>query len=385
MQLMRLAVVTSHFPNSAQPYRGNPTYQTLRQMRSLADIRVFCPLTRYPGWLSPRNFTYRRAEVNHSLPTIDTEYFDYPAVPLVSRPLNPAICEHYLRERLKAFAPDAILNYFIYPEGCAAVSLGERLGIPSILGVIGSDVNRIPDRLTGWHTQRALRRADGVIAVSEQTRQKAVELGARADRTSTVPCGCDLETFHPIARKIARGKLSIPSEAELIVFVGWLSKTKGVPELLNAFGQLAQRRKHLSLALIGEGALSREMSQQIQHAPLRGRVLMPGSLPPQEVALWMSAADLFCLPSHAEGCPNVVIEALSCGTPVVASNVGGIPQLVDPSAGLLVPPKDPVSLERALEEGLETSWDRRAIAAGSTRSWHDCAQETWNACRRALR
>ncbi len=382
---MRLAVVTSHFPSSAQPYRGNPTYQTLLQMRDLADIRVFCPLTRYPGWLSPRNFPYCHPNLNHSLSILDAEYFEYPAVPYVSRPFNPAVCEHYLRDRLTAFRPDAILNYFVYPEGCAAVSLGERLGIPSILGVIGSDVNRIPDRVTGWHTQRALRQADGVIAVSEQTRQKAVELGAREDRTWTVPCGCDLEIFHPIGQKTARERLSIPSETDLIVFVGWISETKGVLELLNAFGQLAQRRRHLSLALIGEGALSKQIAIQIQDGPLRGRVLMPGSFPPREIALWMSAADLFCLPSHAEGCPNVVIEALSCGTPVVASNVGGIPQLVDPNSGLLVPPKESLLLESALEACLETSWDRPAIAARSTRSWHDCAQDTWNACRRAVK
>ncbi len=382
---MRLAVVTSHFPNSAQPFRGNPTYQVLRQMRDRAEIRVFCPLTRYPSWLSPRNFQYSHPNPNHSLLDLDTEYIEYPAVPVVSRPFNPAVCEHYLHDRLAAFKPDVLLNYFVYPEGCAAVSLGDRFGIPSILGVIGSDVNRIPDRVTSWHTQRALRRADGVIAVSEQTRQKAVELGAREDRTWTVPCGCDLDVFHPIDQRVAREQLSIPLDTELIVFVGWISETKGVPELLDAVGRLAQRRKRLSVALIGEGALSKQIAAQAQDGPLHGRVWMPGAFPSREIALWMSAADVFCLPSHAEGCPNVVIEALSCGTPVVASDVGGIPQLVDAGSGLLVPPKDALLLERALEDCLKTSWDRAAIAARSTRSWRDCAEETWNACRQALK
>jgi len=253
-----------------------------------------------------------------------------------------------------------------------------------VLGVIGSDVNRIPDRVTSWHTQRALRRADGVIAVSEQTRQKAVALGATENRTWTVALGCDLEVFRPIDQKLARERLSISNDMELIVFVGWISKTKGVLELLNAAAQLAPRRQRLSVALIGEGALSKQIAIQVQAGPLRGRVLMPGALTSKEIALWVSAADVFCLPSHAEGSPNAVIEALSCGTPVVASNVGGIPQLVKKGSGLLIPPKDSLLLERALEECLETTWDRPAIAARSTRSWRNCAEDTWNACCKAF-
>lgn len=381
---MRLAVVTSHFPNSVQPYRGNATYQILRQMRDLAEIRVFCPLTRYPKWLPPRNFPFYHANLNYSLSDVDAEYFEYPAFPIVSRPFNPAVCKHYLSSRLAAFKPEAILNYFVYPEGCAAVSLHERLGVPVVLGVIGSDVNRIPDRVTSWHTQRALRRADGVIAVSEQTRQKAVALGARENRTWTVSLGCDLEIFRPIDQKLARERLSISNEMELIVFVGWISKTKGVLELLDAVARLAHRRQRLKVALIGEGALSEQIAIRAQAGSLQGRVLMPGALTSKEIALWMSAADVFCLPSHAEGSPNAVIEALSCGTPVVATDVGGIPQLVKKGSGLLIPPKDSLLLERALEECLETTWDRPAIAARSTRSWRNCAEDTWSACCKAF-
>ena len=256
---MRIAVVTSYFPTNVQPYRGHSAYQLLRQMPDGADIRVFCPLTRYPRWLLPRNFPYARVNLKHQFEDLDAEYFEYPALPVVSRSFNPSICERYLHARVRAFEPDLILNYFVYPEGCAAVSLGERLGIPVVLGVIGSDVNRIPDRVTEWHTRRALRRAAGVIAVSDQTRRRAVALGGSAEKAKTIVNGCDLDIFRPLNQRVARQQISVSGDAELVVFVGWISPTKGVLELADAIAHLNQKRRNLMLALIGEGALAAEI------------------------------------------------------------------------------------------------------------------------------
>ena len=107
---------------------------------------------------------------------------------------------------------------------------------------------------------------------------------------------------------------------------------------------------------------------------------MLGRQPSATVAAWMRAADLFCLPSYSEGCPNVVVEALGCGCPVVATAVGGIPELVDERCGMLVPPRDAGKLSEALEAALARSWDRPGIAAMLQRGWEVVAEEVFAVC-----
>ena len=104
-------------------------------------------------------------------------------------------------------------------------------------------------------------------------------------------------------------------------------------------------------------------------------------MPRQTVAAWMNASDLFCLPSETEGCPNVLLEALACGRPAVATAVGGIPELIDDSCGILLPSKEPEVLARALETAARTSWDREAIAKRWRRTWTDVARETHEVCQ----
>lgn len=382
---MRIAVITSYFPNSAQPYRGNSAYHTLRRMTQRATVRVFCPLTRYPNWFPPRRFPYHRPNLDYKLPDLQAEYFEYPAVPVLSRPVNPKNCRRYLLERLKSFGPDVILNYFIYPEGCAAASIAADLKIPAVLGVIGSDVNRIPDLITRWHTQRALRRAACVLTVSKQLTEQALALGASRQRVATIPNGCDLAVFHPRERRGARARIGLAPESELILFVGWIAPTKGVRELLAAFSELAKKKPLLNIAFAGEGALVSEIAAQAGAANISHRIFLPGALTRAEVAEWMCSADVFCLPSYAEGCPNVIIEALSCGVPVVASNIGGIPDLVDRHCGILIPPRNSQALVRALDDALSAHWDRSYIAAKSNRSWDDVAEETLAVCSEAVR
>jgi glycosyltransferase involved in cell wall biosynthesis len=96
----------------------------------------------------------------------------------------------------------------------------------------------------------------------------------------------------------------------------------------------------------------------------------------------MRAADIFCLPSYTEGCPNVVVEALACGRPIVATKVGGIPELVRPASGILVPPRDSAALREALQLALSKPWDSVEIARTSTRSWETVSAETWAVCRK---
>ena len=380
---MKIAVVTSYFPTREQPQRGHSAYQTLRAMCGV-DIEVFCPLTIYPSWCEPRNFPYGRTDLTYSPPDMRACYVEYPGLPIVSRPFNGFTAARRLLPHVQRFNPDLILNYSVYPEGYAAVSLGRHLGVPVVLGAIGSDINRIPDPISGWLTRKTLRSAARVVTVSRHLSRQAIRLGAHQDRTRVVWNGCDSSIFRLSDRESARAKLGIDLDAALIVFTGWISPSKGLADLLDAVIQLAPTHRTLRLVCLGSGSYRDELERKAQSAGVEQQVRFPGPSSPSEVARWLAAASVFCLPSHAEGLPNAVIEALACGRPVVATRVGGIPELIDAGSGLLVPPRNSEALAAALGEALARSWDEFAISSRFTRSWSQVARETLDICTEAL-
>jgi teichuronic acid biosynthesis glycosyltransferase TuaC len=380
----RLAVVSSYFPIRAQPYRGHSAYQTLRRMTSWMDVRVFCPFAAYPAFLRPRNFSYIQADPSYSPPDVAAEYFEYPALPLISRPLNGLVCAHSVLPRLATFKPDLILSYYVYPEGYAAISAGKRLGVPVILGAIGSDINRIPDSISAFLTRKALREASFVLAVSEDLRDQAIRLGASAERTRAVRNGCDTSVFRLSDRAAARAALGLDADSEVVVFVGWIAPTKGLREQVEAMKRLRDSHPRLNLYCIGEGAFQAELEARAIDAGIADRIRFLGRRSSPEVASWLAAANVFSLPSYAEGCPNVVIEALACGRAVVATNVGGIPELVNSESGILVEPRDSEALAQALSEALSRRWDEARISQRSQRGWDQVAEETREICMECL-
>ena len=382
----RIAVVTPFFPTKEEPFRGHSAYQCLRRMTDDAEIEVFCPLAAYPNtsWLTPRSYRYHRASLDYSPPDLKAHYFEYPALPLVTRPINWALCLRRLLPLLRQFQPDLLLNYWLYPEGYAAIRAGKRLGIPVIVRSIGSDIRRIPDSPTRYFTRRTLQEASLVITASTELRQRAIELGASPERCQAILNGCDITTFHPMDRLQARHDLGLEENAEIVVYVGSLLASKGLLDLFQAVERLAAQRPRLKVYCIGNGPLEPELRSLADSKRLSGQFQLPGKRTSQEVAQWMAAADVFCLPSHSEGCPNVVIEAIACGRPVVGTDVGGIPELVDSESGILTPAHAPDQLATALDQALRQSWDASIISHKYLRSWEQVAREMMAACSTVL-
>lgn len=383
MGRLRIAVVTPELPNREYPNRGRSVYQTLRHLSGYADLQALCPLPRYPARLRPQRFDYRKSDLAYSLPDLPACYFEYPAFPLVTRPVNGFMCAHYLEPRVGAFEADVILNFLLYPAGFAALTVGRKLGLPVVVGSIGSDLNAIPDAVSRWLTRKTLHGATRVITKSEQLRRRVIEMGVNASRIHVVMNGCNGDLFRVRDCQSARRELKLPSTAELIVFVGRLHRGKGVAELLSAVAVLAKQRPELHLAYVGDGPELGELSTKVRATEFAKRVHFPGACAAQEVALWLAASNLLALPSHAEGCPNVVIEALSCGRPVVATNVGALPELVDASCGVLTPVNNVAALAKALDYALHQSWNEDLIARRFQRSWDQVAQEVLEICEAA--
>jgi teichuronic acid biosynthesis glycosyltransferase TuaC len=384
---MRIAISTPVYPLPGDLTRGRYMYEIARCLGKLATVEVFFHTGRYPRqrWLRPRSFLATSVTTDLSTPDAKVQAFDYPSLPLLSRAINGYVSGAALLPRLKSFAPDLVLGYWIYPEGYGAWRCARQLDVACVLGGLGTDI-RLRSGLTGWYTGRALRGADQLIMVSEEMRGLVLgRFGADPARVHTITNGVDANTFHHRAPAQMRAKLRLPASSRIIVYVGRFIASKGIRELLEAFGSLAEQDTSLRLALIGDGVMRDEVHARVAAAPWGERVYLPGTMQPREIAEWIGAADLLCLPSYSEGYPNVVVEALASGRPVVATDVGGIPEIINIHNGRLVVPRDPLALRNALAEVLERSWDHAALAAAWSRSWDDVAQATLAVCELARR
>ncbi len=286
---------------------------------------------------------------------------------------------------VKDFAPDVILSYTVYPDGYGALGVGKRLGVPVVLCAIGSDVRYVPDPVQRRLVRSALRRADFVLAVSHELLERAIEFGARPGASRAILNGCDTTIFYPRERAAMREALGVRADAKAVVFVGRLVPLKGLRELFDALAIVRRQWPAIELTCIGEGPLGEELHARAAQQDLAGLIRFIPRAAPAEIADWMGAADITCLASYTEGCPNAIVESLACGRAVVATEVGGIPELVNGSNGILVQPHNAEDLARGLSEALGRVWDETAIATASKRSWGDVARETVDVCKSVAR
>src|SRR5579864_976776 len=380
---LKVTVVTSDFPIPAEPYRGHSEYQILMALSKQADVNVLCPFPRYPRWFQPR-YDYHAPDLSFSPPGVATRYFEYPALPGLTRCINGLVCANYLEPYFRENPPDVACNFWLYPEGFATVAVARKLGIPAIVGSIGSDLNRIPDPASKWLTRLAMRRASFVLTKSEHLRQQAIRMGIEGCKIRTVRNGCDPTVFRLADRRAVRAQLALDDDAELVLFVGRLDAKKGIVELLEAFVSLASRRPNLLLAYIGDGPGGEQLRCRAKDFALQDRIILVGACPSQKVAQWLAAANVLALPSYNEGYPNVVIEALSCGRPVIATNVGGILELVNEESAILIAPRDSQALAGAIEKAMDRRWDEHSISEQFRRGWDEAAEELLRICELAV-
>lgn len=372
---MKIAVVTRYFPSSGEPAQGRSLYETLRIVARNAEVRVYFPNAAYPSLLKPRSRIYDKLDEAFRPPDVSVSYFNYPALPLISRPLNGWMTARKLSNHVRAFAPDLVFGCILYPEGFAALKIGKALGVPVAVMSIGSDLNRIGDSLSARFTRTVLHEADFVVTVCEDLRKTAIAMGAVAAKTRAILNGCDLSVFYPRERDQARQQLKIDPSFAAAVYVGRMDFRKGLGELLEAAAALHISRPSLHFYLVGTGPDKTAIESAIRADGARSYMhLVPGCAF-DEVAVWMAAADVVTLPSYMEGCPNAVLEALACGRPVVATNVGGIPEILNEACGRLVPPRDAAKLAEALASALDASWDPKKISTERSRSWSAPAAE----------
>ncbi len=238
---------------------------------------------------------------------------------------------------------DMIHAHNVYPEGFCASLIKKFFKKPLVITCRGNDLHKLPDNvLLRPMITSALNNADGIITVSRSLSRKAIDLGADPEKISVMPKGVDTRIFKPMPQPDIRKKLNLPVDKTIVLSVGWLISRKNPYSFVNILKSYTDPdRKKFLFVWIGEGPLQSEMENEIYRNNLEEYVKFVGRKNPDEVAIWMNAADIFMLVSFSEGMPNVLYEAMACGTPVIASNVDGAAEILKHmKTGILVAPDD---------------------------------------------
>jgi len=366
---MKILILTNLFPTPWDPRRGTFNRQQFQRLAERHEVDV----------LTAVDFRERLAGAKGQVhvPGVRRDHFTFYHPPRFGRFLN-AFCFFasvmWQRGReLRAARYDVLLASWAFPDAVAGAWVARLLGIPYVVKVHGSDLNvQAEARLRRPQIRSALRGAGAVIAVSKALARKAVALGAPADRVEALYNGVDTRVFNRGDRTAARQRLGLPAEVPIVLYAGNLKATKGCHDLIEAFPMLVKRHHDARLVYVGEGPSRANLEDRAASLCCAPAVRFEGAVDHSALADWFRAADVLCLPSHNEGVPNVVLEAMACGIPVVATAVGGIPEVLPETAGLLVPPHQPHELGTALVEAFERHFDPAVIAAhAATFRWDE--------------
>ena len=373
---MRLLTVTTLYPNSASPAHGVFVENRLDawKRRHSGDVRVLAPVPWFP-FSSAVFGRYARfaaapaAEVRRGISVAHPRYFLPPKIGMDYAPT--ALARVMLREARAQIAAgrdfDIIDAHYLYPDGVAAVRTGKALGKPVILTARGSDVTQ----LAAFPRQRAMIldaiwKSDAVIAVAAALKDDLVRLGAPAEKIEVLRNGVDLELFRPLDRNAIRARMGL--SGPVIASVGGLIARKGHDIAIDAIADFAGA----TLLIVGDGEEKRRLIAQARANGVADRVRFLGALPHEELAEIYNAADALVLASSREGWPNVLLEAMACGTPAVASDAGGCREVIRaPEAGRIVGERVGAAFAGALKDVIARA-DRAATRRyAQAHSWDE--------------
>lgn len=335
---MRLLVFSSLYPNAEQPLHGMFVEARLRHLVDSGRVGaiVVAPVPWFP-FRSPRFGTYAamaRVPSHDERHGLAIEHPRYPVIPKVGMSLAPSLMVRALLPVLRKLQAngsdfDLIDAHYFYPDGVAAVRIGAALGKPVVITARGSDITLIPNhRRPRRQILWAAERAAAIATVSGTLKDKLVRLGARPGKITVLRNGVDLDRFRPLDRAAIRTRLALAGTVWLTV--GHLIALKGVHLAIEALAKLPDT----VLLIAGHGPEESRLRALVATLGVGARVHFLGALAQDQLSEYYNAADALVHASSHEGMPNVLLEALACGTPVVAAPFEGVRELLDaPEAG----------------------------------------------------
>jgi glycosyltransferase involved in cell wall biosynthesis len=368
----KIVVFSSLFPSSARPGAGVFIRERMFRVGKHLPLAVVSPVPYFPlqGWLRRWKPGYRpspaQAEVQDGFRVFYPRFLAVPGLFRSLDGLSMALCSLPLLWRLKREGHNLIDAHFAYPDGYAAMRLGRWLKLPVTITLRGTEAPLSKDAGRRQSMLAALAGASRVFAVSDSLKRLMAGLGADAGKIRVVGNGVDTGVFHPVDKAEARRALGLPAAAKVLVSVGGLVERKGFHRVIEVLPKLKLAYPDLRYLVVGgggpEGDISERLRRQVAELGLEDAVRFLGAMPPTALKQPLSSADVFVLATANEGWANVFLEAMACGLPVVATDVGGNREVVcREDLGRIVPCGDPAALAEALGGALAADWDRAAI------------------------
>lgn len=354
-QAVRLLTISSLYPNAVMPSFGIFVENRLRRIVASGEVtsRIVAPV---PWFVSthPRFGAYARwAAVPHSEERhgFRVTHPRYPTLPKFGTSLQPwlmylALRRHVARLLRNGSRFDVIDAQYYYPDGVAAAWLARDLGLPLVITARGTDINLVaqlprPRRLIRWAADQAA----ASVTVCAALKDVLLELGAPGATITVLRNGVDLELFSPDCRQAARSRLGL--DGRVLLSVGHLVERKGHHLTIDALRSLPGH----TLLIVGDGPERGRLQAQAAERGVADRMRILGERPQASLPDYYRAADVLVLASSREGWANVLLEAMACGTPVVATAIWGTPEVVaDPAAGRLVPVRSADHIAQAILE-----------------------------------
>jgi len=362
---MRILTFSTLYPSAALPAHGIFVETRLRHLLAGGGVesKVVAPVPWFP-LRGPRFGRYAafaaapHEEQRHGIDVLHPRYVTIPRIGMSVAPFLLASGAHAAVQGLarSGYDFDLIDAHYLYPDGVAAVLLGKRLAKPVVITARGTDVNllpryRLPRRMILWAT----RHAAAIVTVARALKDRLVELGVPAERIEVLRNGVDARQFQPVDRELWRRQLGFTRTT--LLSVGNLLPLKRHDLTIRALRLMPE----VDLVIAGDGPERAALGALARDTGVHDRVRFTGALPQEELVHYYGAADALVLVSSREGWANVLLESMACGTPVVASSVGGTPEVVNaPEAGVLLTEGTPEALAAAVRRLLAACPDRAA-------------------------
>lgn len=379
---MKVLVFTTLYPNNVWPNANVFVKERMTHFARLdgGGVKVVAPVPYFPPFKLGWRWKFSQVaaqEIRDGLEVYHPRYFITPKVGMALYGVMMFLSVWSLVKKIqKNFDFDLIDAHYVYPDGFAAVLLGLFFKRPVVVSARGSDINlftKFP--VIRKLIRYTLGRADRGIAVCEALKKTMVEVGVPDEKVAVIPNGVDLQKFRPAPKEESRKRLGLPDK-RLILSVGGIIPRKGFHLLVKALKILTEELHEPDpyLVIVGEGEYRRELEQLVSSLGLSRQVYFAGNVSHEELYLWYSAADLFCLASDREGWPNVVMEALACGTPVVATNVWGVPEIIRSERVGLLTKRTEREIAEKISAALKKTWSSSEIREYiSERTWERVA------------
>ena len=355
---IKVLTFTTLYPNAIQENHGIFVENRLRHLvaSGQVDAHVIAPVPWFPLYNHAfRHYAnFARVPREETRKGIEVLHPRYPVIPKIGMTLAPFLLYQATKNAVRrliatSFDFDLIDAHYFYPDGVAAVLLGRYFKKPVVITARGTDINLIPRyTLPRQMIRWAADNVPGLVTVSEDLKRELASLGVDTDKIRVLRNGVDLSMFRPVDRDSARGHFGL--QGPTILTVGNRVLLKGHDLIIRALSELPE----VTLLIAGEGPNRTALEQLAQDLRVNERVRFLGVIDHERMCEIYSATDVLVLASEHEGWPNVLLEAMACGTPAIASSVGGIPEVIrSPVAGLLLTDRSPQTIANSIKTLLQ--------------------------------